>query len=272
MSIRHALKAVAATGAATFCGAALVLTLGVGTAGASSLVSSDGNTTLSTEGSVNAGTPYDSGQTIEVSVQANNMLSNATLCAIPTLGQTCGNPTGFYYIEECVDPGGLAANLPTTPNGCEHGTLDESQPKSTDGSLDDTGFLVYHLPAAATLGAPNMVGKCDVSPNQCVVGIFAADPQSGNGFSFPHLFSAPFNISAGDGTNSGDHPGDGSPPTAAATSAAKSTVVASPLTVVGDGGNRSTITVSMNDTNGNPVGSGKSVTLSAGSGSSAISV
>jgi hypothetical protein len=213
MSIRHVVKAVAATGAATLCGAALVLTLGVGTAGASSLVSSDGNTTLSTEGSVSAGTPYDSGQTIEVSVQANSSLSNTTLCQsqYAALNQTCGNPTGFYYEEECSDPGGLAANLPTTPNGCEHGTEDESQAKSIDGSSDNTGFLVYDLPAATVLGAPNMVGKCDVSPNQCVIGIFAADPQSEGGFSYPHLFSAPFQVDRGDGTNSGDNPGDGTP-------------------------------------------------------------
>jgi hypothetical protein len=212
MSIRHAVKAVAATGAATLCGAALVLTLGVGTAGASSLVSSDGNTTLSTEGTVSAGTPYDSGQTIEVSVQANSTLSNANLCQsqFSGLNQTCGNPTGFYYIEECVDPGGLATNLPTTPTGCEHGTEDESQAKSTDGSSDDTGFLVYDLPDATNLGAPNMVGKCDVSPNQCVIGIFSGDPQNG-GFAFPHLFSAPFQVDKGDGQDDGASPGDGTP-------------------------------------------------------------
>jgi hypothetical protein len=209
MSIRHVVKAVAATGAATLCGAALVLTLGVGTAGASSLVSPDGNTTLSTEGSVAAGTPYDSGQTIEVSVQANSTLSNANLCQsqYSALNQTCGNPTGFYYIEECTDVGGV---LPTTPNGCEHGTEDESQAKSTGGSLDDTGFLVYDLPDAANLGAPNMVGKCDVAPNQCVLGIFSADPQNG-GFAYPHLFSAPFQVGKGDGQDDGASPGDGTP-------------------------------------------------------------
>jgi hypothetical protein len=80
MSIRHVVRAIAATGAATLCGAAVVLTLSAGTAGASSLVSPDGNTTLNTEGTVTAGTPYDSGQTIEVAVQANSTLSNANLC------------------------------------------------------------------------------------------------------------------------------------------------------------------------------------------------
>jgi hypothetical protein len=210
MSFRHVVKAVAATGAATLCGAALVLTVGVGTAGASSLVSPDGNTTLNTEGTVAPGTPYSSGQTIEVSVQMNDSLSNATLCEsqYAALNQTCGNPTGFYYIEECTDVGGV---LPTTPNGCEHGTLDESQPKSMDGSLDDTGFLVYALPDATGLGAPNMVGKCSKAPNTCVIGIFAADPQESSGFSYPHLFSASFQVFNTDGVNGGGDPGDGTP-------------------------------------------------------------
>jgi len=210
MSIRHVVKAVAATGAATLCGAALVLTLGVGTAGASSLVSPDGNTTLSTEGTVTAGTPYDSGQTIDVSVQGNSSLSNATLCQTQyaALDQTCGNPTGFYYIEECTSVGGV---LPTTANQCEHGTEDENAAKSTDGSFDEPGFLVYQLPDAAGLGAPNMVGKCGVAPNTCVLGIFAADPQSAAGFSYPHLFSAPFQVNNPDGQNDGASPGDGTP-------------------------------------------------------------
>ena len=253
---------------------ALVAFISVTPHAAADLVSADGFTTLSTNGTVTAGTPYTSGQTITVSVTANASLSNATLCEsqYAALNQTCGNPTGFYYVEECSDPDGLVANLPTTSNGCEHGTEDQSQPKSMDGSLDDTGFLVYDLPAATTLGAPNMVGKCDVAPNQCVIGIFAADPQSGGGFSYPHLFSAPFNIVVGDGQELGDNPGDGSPPPLASTSVTNSTVAASPTTVVGDGANRSTITVTLKDTNDNPVTSGKSVTLSAGSGHSTIAV
>jgi hypothetical protein len=44
-------------------------------AGASTLTSSDGNTTLSTIGTVTPGTPYTSGQTITVVVTANNVLS-----------------------------------------------------------------------------------------------------------------------------------------------------------------------------------------------------
>jgi hypothetical protein len=58
-----------------------------------------------------------------------------------------------------------------------------------------------------------MTGKCDVAPNQCVIGIFAANPSpaAGNGFAFPHLFSAPFQVIVGDGTDTGANPGDGTP-------------------------------------------------------------
>ncbi len=213
MSIRHVVKTVAVTGAATLCGAALVLTLGVGSAGASSLTSTDGFTTLTTQGSVAAGTPYSSGQQITVTVSSNSSLNNATLCEsqYAALGQTCGNPSGDYYIEECTDPGGLSTSLPTTPSGCEHGTEDQSQAKSVNGNFNDTGFLVFQLPDAANLGAPNMTGSCGVAPNQCVLGIFAADPQSGGGFSYPHLFSAPFQVDRPDGTDDGSSPGDGTP-------------------------------------------------------------
>ncbi len=238
---------------------------------ASTLTSSDGYTTLSTIGTVTAGTPYTSGQAITVSGIANPVLSNANLVANDVPGQTTGNPTGNFSVEECTDPGGLVANLPTSASGCEKATEDVSVSKTNDGSFTDTGYQVYDLPDT-NLGLPTMTGTCDVAPNQCVIGIFATDPQSGNGFKYPHLFSAPFNIVVGDGLDLGDNPGDGSAPTIAQTSAANSTVVASPATAVADGVDTATVTVTMKDINKNPVGSGKSVTLSQGSGHSTIDV
>ena len=81
-------------------------------------------------------------------------------------------------------------------------------------------------------------GKCDVAPNQCVIGIFTANPNSGHpGFSYPHLFSAPFYITVGDGLDEGDDPGDGTAPAVMPTSAANSTVTASSTGVVADGVN-----------------------------------
>ena len=239
---------------------------------AAPLISSDGYTTLSTQGTVNAGTPYSSGQLVDLTVAANPVIdtTNLTAAGAPT--------TGLFYMEECTDPGGTSTNLPTTANGCEAATL-ATTPKTSSGAFNLTGasgFTMYDLPDPGTLGSATMVGICDVAPNQCVVGIFAASPQAGGGFSYPHLFSAPFNVDQqadfGSGSEAGLNPGDGSAPVITSTSATNSTVVASPTTVAADGGNTSKITVTLKDTNGNPVTSPKSVTLSQGSGHSTIEV
>ena len=193
--------------------------MGVTPGDAATLTSADGYTTLSTIGAVTAGTPYTSGQGITVGVIANSVLSNANLAANKVPGQYTldgmGNPvasgaTGVFYIEECTDPGALVANLPTSASACEKATEDLSVLKTNDGSLTDTGYQVYDLPDP-NFGETTFTGQCDVAPNQCVVGIFAADPQSGNGFTYPHLFSAPFQVTVGDGQDAGDNPGDGTP-------------------------------------------------------------
>ncbi len=90
----------------------------------------------------------------------------------------------------------------------------------TDGSFNATGanaFSVEDLPNAA-LGGATMVGKCDVAPNTCVLGIFSENPWSGPSanaaaFTTPHLFSAPFqvHVPAGDSGDTGVSPGDGTP-------------------------------------------------------------
>ncbi len=158
---------------------------------AATLTSSDGHTSLSTIGTVTSGTPYSSGQQVTVSVAANSVMDTTNL-------SNAGAPTtGNFYIEECADPGATIANLPTTYQGCEAATMTTAL-KSTDGSMSLTGanaFTIYDLPDLATLGVPTMVGTCDTAPNQCVIGIFADNPNFGHaGFSYPHLFSAPFNV------------------------------------------------------------------------------
>ncbi len=160
MSIRHVVKTVAVSGAATICGAVMVLGIGAGPAGASTLTSSDGNTSLSTIGTVATGTPYSSGQGITVSVAANSVMNTTNL-------SNAGAPTtGNFYVEECADPGGTIANLPTTYQGCEAATMTTAL-KSTDGSMTLTGgnaFTVYDLPDPGTLGSATMVGTCDSRP------------------------------------------------------------------------------------------------------------
>ena len=207
MSIRRVAKTLAVSGAATVCCAVFALGVGSGVAGANTLTSGDGNTTLTTQGTVTSGTPYSSGQTIDLNVAANSVMNSTNLSAhgAPT--------TGNFYIAECADPGGTTAGLPTTSNGCEAATL-ATTGKNADGHLALTGaggFTVYDLPDPGTLGSPTMVGTCDVQPNDCVVGIFASNP-SIDGFSFPHIFSAPFQMTQDPtGADAGNSPGDGTP-------------------------------------------------------------
>jgi hypothetical protein len=189
---------------------AAMLVDGLGNPGAAATrTSSDGFTTLTTIGTVTTGTPYTSGQQISLNVAANSVMNTTNLAnnGAPT--------TGNFYVEECTDPGGTTAGLPTNATGCEAATL-ITGPKATDGHLNLTGTsgpTVYDLPDPGTLGSPTMTGKCDVAPNQCVIGIFAANPSpaAGNGFAFPHLFSAPFQVIVGDGADVGNSPGDGTP-------------------------------------------------------------
>ena len=80
-----------------------------------------------------SGTPYASGQTIEVKVPANTALS----------------PTEAVKIIECGDPGGLPANLPITAAGCNTNTVNaDTIIPNSDGSFDYTNYQVYKLPDA----------------------------------------------------------------------------------------------------------------------------
>ena len=236
--------------------------------GALTLTSSDGYTSVMPDpldGTVTPDTPYDSGQTIDVKVAANPVLNAAGLAAASL------PDTGSFYFQECEDLGGTVAGLPTKPAQCDNGTLILTG-KASDGSASLTGvnaYAVFSLPTAAT--GYDTTASCGLSPNPCVVGIFAVNPSLG-GFAEPHLFSAPFDVSPGDGTNSGDNPGDGSAPAATSTSPTKSTVVTSQTSATADGADTSKITVTLNDTNGAAVTTGKQVTLSQGSAHSVVAV
>lgn len=216
MSIRHVMKVVAASGAATVCATVFMLGLGSGVAGASSLVSPDGNTTISTTGTVLGGTPYSSGQKITVSVAANSSLSYASLFAAgdPNCSSS-SNCTGTYYVEECADPGGAPGNVPLSNTGCEGLTDNALATKTSTGAFTLSGLKAYKIVALpdGNLGAGTMTaGTCGTDPNQCVLGIFAENPQSANGFAYPHLWSAAWQVTPQpDGTDSGANPGDGTP-------------------------------------------------------------
>ncbi len=246
---------------AQLAGAALLalgapLALLAGRANAATLVS--GPVTLTTIGSVTTGTPYSSGQVINISVAANSTLSLANL---ETEGGYTGEPA--MKAVECVDPGGLVANLPATPTGnCDGQTVLSTSAVNADGSFTISDYTIYWLPDNATFGeSSTQTPTCGTPPNDCV--LYLGPAQSD--FSKPHIFSAPFLVT-NNGDDGGENPGDGSAPVQTTTSATKSTVVASPTSAVADGVNVAKVTVTLEDTNGDPVTGGKEVTLSQGSG------
>jgi hypothetical protein len=174
-------------------------------AGANTLTS--GSVTLSTIGTVTTGAPYSSGQTIDVQVAANSTLS---LSNLETNGGYTGEPA--MKAVECSDPGGLTANLPSTPVGhCDGQTLLSTSAVNSDGSFSINNYAVYALPDAPTFGEnPDQTPVCGVN-NECVLYIGPAQSD----FSKPHLFSAPFFVLA-NADDGGENPGDGSAQTAQA--------------------------------------------------------
>ena len=131
--------------------------------GATTLTSANGYTTLTTIGTVTAGTPYSSGQQLDVNVAANTVMNSAALSAAGDPSPSSGN----FYVEECTDPGASTTNLPTNTTGCEATTL-TTAPNSGNGGITLSGakaFIVYDLPDPGTLGPGTMTGSCDVNPN-----------------------------------------------------------------------------------------------------------
>jgi hypothetical protein len=199
---------------------------------------------------VTAGTPYVSGQTIDISVP---------LSVLQSAGMVAGNSLA---IEECAAPGGVD---PSTPVGnCDGNTHQAGTVlvNSTTG-LDFTGYPVFALPDP-NLSEFGGTPACDLT-DECVLYIGTNQ----NLASAPHIYSNGFFVTPGDGTDDGDSPGDGSAPTVTAVSPTLSTVVPSQSSVVADGAESTTVTVTLLGTNSGPL-AGKNVTLSAGSGGSKI--
>jgi hypothetical protein len=160
-----------------------------------------GPATLTTIGSVTTGSPYSSGQDVTITVAANSTLSFTNL---ETAGYT-GEPA--MKAEECVDPGGLVVNLPATPTGnCDGQTIASTSAVNADGSWTITPFPVYALPDNPTFGETTGPPTCGTAPNYCV--LYLGPAQSD--FSKPHIFSAPFLVTAND-DDGAENPGDGTP-------------------------------------------------------------
>ena len=173
-------------------------------------------------------------------------------------------------VEECDDPGGTTAGLPSVPtNNCDSQTLGTTTAVNADGSFSFSNtntpanpYTVYWLPDNTTFGEPSdNVPTCGTAPNYCVLYLGPAQTN----FADPHLFSAPFSIT-NNGDDGGENPGDGSPLAQTATSASDSTVAATPTMPVADGKNLAKVTVTLEDTDDTLVTTAKQVTLNASGG------
>jgi len=188
MTIRHAAKAVALTGAVASVGALSALAFS-GTAGAS--IPSGGQTqAITPSGAFTPGTPFSSGQTVNVDV-----------------GPSALAPFVDVKIVECAAPNGV---LPTNVNQCDNNTLSaDTIIPAADGSFKYDGkYQVYALPSLA-LGetASNPVTCGNTAATECVL-IMTDDTTS---LTAPHVFSQPFKIQVNDPAETGVNPGDGTP-------------------------------------------------------------
>ena len=145
-------------------------------------------------GTVTPGTPFSSGQGINVVIPANSVFSNTTNLAI----------------EECAAPNGV---IPALPSACDGNTINGPTIKSNaDGSVNfqtETGslFTVYALPDAISLGESPGGPVCgSTSATECILYI----GYNQNNFTAPHVWSQPFFVSA-NGDDGGENPGDGTP-------------------------------------------------------------
>jgi hypothetical protein len=135
---------------------------------------------------VSPGGPFQSGQTIAISVGANSVFT----------------PHSAVNVLECADPGGTVANLPKDDSSCDGNTIQANTIIVADnGSFSETGYTLYQLPSAALGEQANFQPVCNES-NPCVLYI----GQDQNDFTAPKLFSALFTIGPGSGSTSPSSP------------------------------------------------------------------
>jgi hypothetical protein len=195
MSLRR--TAMTVLGAATIaCSATFAMVSMAGTAGAVTVVDNGSvpgsllpiSPDPSSGQPVAPGTPYSSGQTVEVKMPAETVLT----------------PSRNLELVECSAPNGV---LPTKLAQCD--TLTKSGdtiiPKA-DGSFDVTDYPIYALPDANFESPTNSVVCGNTVATECVVGVF----DSLTDLTQPYVFTQPFLI-APSADDNGLNPGDGTP-------------------------------------------------------------
>jgi hypothetical protein len=196
MSIRHVARTVARSLAVVAAAGAVSIVSLAGPAGAANVSCSPSVTTGCVDATATVpqagytpGTPFSSGQQINVTVPANSIFSSTTNLSI----------------VECAAPDGV---LPTSSSSCDGNTIQGPTLKAnSDGSVNlfSKTDTYYTVPDFTNLGETSGT-SCNLS-NSCVLYIGT----NYNDFTQPHVWSSVFNVNPGDGSDSGANPGDGTP-------------------------------------------------------------
>jgi hypothetical protein len=149
-------------------------------------------------GTVTAGTPFSSGQLINVVVGPNSVFQGAAA-------------TQNVQILECAAPNGVP---PTSPTACDGETQQsDSFAPQADGSFNyqaqNAGdlYTLYALPDNPTFSEPKGGPACgNTLATECI--LFIGDNQGD--FTSPHVWSQPFMVTANN-DDLGESPGDGTP-------------------------------------------------------------
>ena len=203
-------------------------------------------------GTVTPGTPFSSGQEINVVVPANQAFASPN------------NHSGVNILE-CSAPNGV---VPTNTQTCDGNTIQGNTIlPNADGSFTYDDYTVYALPDSISLGEGSSGPACgQTAATECI--LYIGNNQGD--FTQPHLWSQPFFVKASS-DDGGENPGDGSPPAVATLpSSTVSTAVASPTTVTADGVDQSTVTVTLLSASSVPV-AGKTVSLTSPSSTAKVS-
>jgi hypothetical protein len=198
MSIRQAARRIATVVAAGSALAAFSVATLSGPAGATT--PTDGAIVPGSAvaiGSVTGGTPFSSGQGINVIIPANSVFTSAST---------------NINIVECAAPNGV---IPSTPSDCDGNTINPFTLKANaDGSFNyqtytKNSYQAYALPDSVSLGESASSGGpvCgSTSATECIlyIGYNQLD------FTQPHVWSQPFYVTA-NGDDGGETPGDGTP-------------------------------------------------------------
>ena len=151
-------------------GALALLAAPSGVAGAAT-----GNPAITiTPGSTNG--KFSDGESVKVSVGPNSLFV----------------PLSRVVILECADPGGDAANLPTSFSTCDGNTIQgNTTVVQSDGSFAEPNYSLYALPSKALGEQANWLPVCSPA-SECV--LFVGENQ--NDFTQPKAFSRPFFMAA----------------------------------------------------------------------------